>query len=177
MEQLNTWTLTATALASILLVKKLHQRLQLSLAKSPSLGGHLRMSKRVAAWIPAYSYRDQQWFAADEAPQPVVLQRQQGLQTLAERLQTRSPQTLAMSAQVKPMVSDLQLISQYRVPYQFREQLSQHIQLGSFWRESEGVYLTDLDGNRYFDVTGSYGVNLFGLDFYKQCMKNLREMN
>ena len=170
MEPLNTWTLTATALASLVLLKKLHQRLQLSLAKSPSLGGHLRMSKRVAAWIPAYSYRDEQWFAADEAPQQVVLQRQQGLQTLAERLHTRSPQTLAMSAQVKPMVSDLQLISQYRVPYQFREQLSQHIQLGSFWRESEGVYLTDLDGNRFFDVTGSYGVNLFGLDFYKQCI-------
>ncbi len=31
------------------------QRLQLSLAKHPSLGGHLRMSKRFANWLPAYS--------------------------------------------------------------------------------------------------------------------------
>ncbi|MCX7270033.1 MAG: glutamate-1-semialdehyde 2,1-aminomutase, partial [Burkholderiales bacterium] len=170
MELLNTLTLTASALACAVLLKKMHQRLQLSMAKHPSLGGHLRMSKRVAAWIPAYSYRDEQWFAADQAPQTVVLQRQQGLQALAHRLQSRSPNTLAMSAQVKPMISDLQLISQYRVPYQFREQLSQHIQLGSFWRESEGVYLTDMDGNRYFDVTCSYGVNLFGLDFYKACI-------
>jgi glutamate-1-semialdehyde 2,1-aminomutase len=170
MELLNTLTLTASALACAVLLKKMHQRLQLSMAKHPSLGGHLRMSKRVAAWIPAYGYRDEQWFAADQAPQSLVLQRQQGLQALAHRLQSRSPDTLAMSAQVKPMISDLQLISQYRVPYQFREQLSQHIQLGSFWRESEGVYLTDMDGNRYFDVTGSYGVNLFGLDFYKACI-------
>ena len=170
MEPLNTLTLSATALASLLLLKKLHQRLQLSMAKHPSLGGHLRMSKRVAKWIPAYSYAGEDWFAADHAPQTVVTQRQQALAALAQRLHSRSPHTLALSAQVKPMVSDLQLISQYRVPFQFREQLSQHITLGSFWRESGGVYLTDLDGNRFLDVTGSYGVNLFGLDFYKQCI-------
>ena len=79
MELLNTLTLTASALACAVLLKKMHQRLQLSMAKHPSLGGHLRMSKRVAAWIPAYSYRDEQWFAADQAPQTVVLQRQQKL--------------------------------------------------------------------------------------------------
>jgi len=71
MELLNTLTLTASALACAVLLKKMHQRLQLSMAKHPSLGGHLRMSKRVAAWIPAYSYRDEQWFAADQAPQTV----------------------------------------------------------------------------------------------------------
>jgi glutamate-1-semialdehyde 2,1-aminomutase len=27
--------------------------------------------------------------------------------------------------------------------------------------------LTDLDGNRFYDLTGSYGVNLLGYDFYK----------
>jgi glutamate-1-semialdehyde 2,1-aminomutase len=27
-----------------------------------------------------------------------------------------------------------------------------------------------MDGNRFIDVTGSYGVNLFGYDFYKACM-------
>ena len=170
METFNTLTLTATALACGLLLKKLHQRLQLSMAKHPSLGGHLRMSKRVAAWIPAYSYQKDTWFAVDNAPQHIELQRQQGLQALANRLTSSSPQTLAMSSKVKPMISDLQLISQYRVPYQFREELSRHISLGSFWRESTGEYLVDMDGNRFFDVTGSYGVNVFGLDFYKQCI-------
>jgi glutamate-1-semialdehyde 2,1-aminomutase len=32
------------------------------------------------------------------------------------------------------------------------------------------VKVTDLDGNEFYDVTGSYGVNLFGYDFYKQCI-------
>ena len=30
--------------------------------------------------------------------------------------------------------------------------------------------MTDLDGNQFYDLTGSYGVNLFGNDFYKQCI-------
>ena len=170
MEPLNTLTLTATALACGVLLKKLHQRLQLSMAKHPSLGGHLRMSKRVASWIPAYSYRELDWFAADNATPNILELRQTGLQALAHRLKSSSPLTLAMSAEVKPMISDLQLISHYRVPFQFREELSQYISLGSFWRESDGVYLCDMDGNRFFDVTGSYGVNVFGLDFYKKCI-------
>jgi glutamate-1-semialdehyde 2,1-aminomutase len=38
-------------------------------------------------------------------------------------------------------------------------------------QSSSGVHLTDLDGNEFFDLTGSYGVNLFGNDFYKRCMQ------
>ena len=37
-------------------------------------------------------------------------------------------------------------------------------------RSSSGVTVTDLDGNVFHDLTGSYGVNVFGNDFYKQCM-------
>ena len=35
---------------------------------------------------------------------------------------------------------------------------------------SSGVTLTDVDGNRLYDLTGSYGVNVFGYDFYKECI-------
>src|SRR5260221_6407114 len=33
-----------------------------------------------------------------------------------------------------------------------------------------GVPLTDPDGNVFHDLTGSYGVNIFGNDFYKECI-------
>ena len=36
---------------------------------------------------------------------------------------------------------------------------------------SAGVQLTDLDGNQLYDLGGSYGVNLFGYDFYKECIE------
>jgi glutamate-1-semialdehyde 2,1-aminomutase len=39
---------------------------------------------------------------------------------------------------------------------------------GVFVQSSKGVKVTDLDGNDFYDLTGSYGVNLFGYDFYKQ---------
>jgi glutamate-1-semialdehyde 2,1-aminomutase len=160
-----------TGVLGIALAMRIIERLQLSLAKHPSLGGHLRMAKRVAKWIPGYSYDEAKWFAADAAPQAIADQRRTALLKLGQTLKTRSPNTLAQTEAAKPMVSDMQLISQYRVPFQFRSLLSQHIHTGGFWRESEGAWLTDLDGNQFIDVTGSYGVNLFGLDFYKSCIK------
>jgi glutamate-1-semialdehyde 2,1-aminomutase len=35
---------------------------------------------------------------------------------------------------------------------------------------SAGVTVTDVDGNVFYDLTGSYGVNIFGNDFYKECI-------
>src|SRR5439155_13834645 len=34
-------------------------------------------------------------------------------------------------------------------------------------QSSQGVMLTDLDGNQFYDLTGSYPVNLLGYDSYK----------
>ena len=66
--------------------------------------------------------------------------------------------------------SDLQFTSAYRVPFQFVPVLREHVAVGSFWARSEGAELVDLDGNRCIDLTGSYGVNVFGNDFYKSCI-------
>ncbi|HMA11276.1 MAG TPA: aminotransferase class III-fold pyridoxal phosphate-dependent enzyme, partial [Steroidobacteraceae bacterium] len=41
---------------------------------------------------------------------------------------------------------------------------------GSMLRASAGRRLTDLDGNDFYDLTGSYGVNLFGYEFYRRCI-------
>jgi len=32
----------------------------------------------------------------------------------------------------------------------------------------------DVDGNTFYDLTGSYGVNIFGNDFYKECITELK---
>ncbi len=154
----------------IRLIGKARQRLQLSLAKNPSLGGHLRWAKRIARRIPGYSYTVEQWFDVDGAAADIVQKRQYGLATLGQDLTVRSPLTLQHTAESKKMIADLQFISQYRVPYQFRDVLQQHIQIGSFMQSSDGIWLTDMDGVRLIDVTGSYGVNVFGQDFYKSCI-------
>ena len=62
-------------------------------------------------------------------------------------------------------------IAAYRVPFQFSRTVRQNLKGGSFLRSSEGVTVTDLDGNRFYDLTGSYGVNVLGYDFYKECVR------
>ncbi len=155
----------------IWLAKRITQRLQLSLAKNPSLGGHLRWAKRIARWVPGYAYPQTSWFRVDGAPQEIAQRRSLALKKLGSDLREGYSLTLRTTEASKAMISDMQFISQYRVPYQFRDVLQQHIQLGSYMASSDGVWLTDLDGNRLIDVTGSYGVNLFGLDFYKDCIE------
>ncbi len=163
--------MVVSALAALYWGGWLWQRLQLSMAKHPSLAGHLRWAKRLANWAPAYDYPVERWFCVDHAPEAVQAQRKQALQRLGDLLAQRSPKTMALTQATKPMVSDMQLISRYRVPFQFQKFLSENLQIGSYWAHSKGVWVADADDQWHMDVTGSYGVNLFGADFYKSCMQ------
>jgi glutamate-1-semialdehyde 2,1-aminomutase len=48
--------------------------------------------------------------------------------------------------------------------------VQKHLKLGILLDTSTGTRVKDLDGNWSYDLTGSYGVNVFGYDFYKDCM-------
>ena len=163
--------LAAIALAAVLAtLPRARQRLQLSQAKHRSLGGHSRLAKRVASAIPGYAYDETRFFSADDAPADVVAQRRAGLARLGRLYAQRWPRSAAMTARAREHISDLQFTDSYRVPFQFSPYLREHLPTGSFVRGANGVMLEDLDGNRFHDLTGSYGVNVFGHDFYKQCI-------
>lgn len=157
----------AAAVASVWVFRKARQRLELSLAKAPTLGGHVRWAQRIARQIPGYSYDATRWFQLDDAPMTVVQQRRDGLQRLGQALRSSSPHTLALTEQAEPYLPDLQFTRRYRVPFQFREVFLQQVPITSFWARSEGNQLFDADGKAYWDVTGSYGLNVLGTDFYK----------
>lgn len=167
-ETLAFWAAGGIALAAAL--PKLKQRLELSRAKHPSLTGHSRMAKRVASLLPGYAYDEARFFNSDGAPAEVVQRRQQGLRQLGATLAQRCPKTLALTASAREGIPDLQFTGSYRVPYQYSPVLRQHVQVGAFFEAADGVSLTDLDGNRYHDLTGSYGVNVFGVDAYRACI-------
>jgi glutamate-1-semialdehyde 2,1-aminomutase len=158
----------AAALATAL--PKLSQRLALSRAKHPSLTGHSRMAKRVAAQVPGYAYDEAQFFGADQAPPAVQAQRRAGFSRLAGQLNSRHAQSIALTQSAREGISDLQFTGAYRVPFQYGGYLRQHISVGSFVQSTAGVTVTDLDGQVFYDLTGSYGVNVFGHDFYKDCI-------
>ncbi|MFM9914507.1 MAG: aminotransferase class III-fold pyridoxal phosphate-dependent enzyme [Rhizobacter sp.] len=146
------------------------RRLELSKAKHRSLAGHSRMAKRIAALIPGYAYDEDGFFASDDATAEVVERRRAGFRRLARLYDERYPRSAAMTARARDGVSDLQFTSSYRVPFQYSPYLRKHLRTGSFLKAAHGVTVEDLDGNVFHDLTGSYGVNVFGIDFYKACI-------
>jgi glutamate-1-semialdehyde 2,1-aminomutase len=147
------------------------RRLELSRAKHPSLNGHARLAKRIAAWIPGYAYDEDQFFASDGAPDAVVAQRRIGFTQLAALYAERYARSVAITSLAREGLSDLQFTSNYRVPFQYGPYLREHLKVGTFVTASSGVTVHDLDANLFYDLTGSYGVNLFGNDFYKECIE------
>ena len=159
----------ATAVATSLVTLK--RRIELSRAKHPSLAGHARMSRRVAALLPFYEYGEDEFFCADGAPPDVVQRRRNGFAELSALYKKRYAETLRQTVELAPGVSDVQFTERYRVPFQFSRLVRNHLPVGTFAQSTDGVTVTDLDGNRFYDLTGSYGVNLLGNDAYKEMMQ------
>ena len=124
----------------------IRQRIALSRAKHRSLAGHSRMAKRLAR------------------------RREAAFETLATGYARRYARTLALTRQAREGLADLQLTGAYRVPFQFAPLVRRQLPVGAFVATAQGHSLTDLDGNPFIDLTGSYGVNVMGVDFYKECM-------
>ena len=167
------YALGAAATAAAL--PRLKARLDLSRAKHPSLAGHARIARWVAARVPFYEYDEARFFHADDAPEHIAARRRAGFLGLSALYAERFAATAGATAGVQDAISDLQFTSAYRVPFQFGRHVRRYLSAGAFVASSSGVTLTDLDGNRLYDLGGSYGVNLFGYDFYKACIARANE--
>jgi len=167
----STLALSALMLAALaVMAPRVKRRLELSRAKHASLTGHSKMAKRVASFLPGYAYDEARFFGSDGAPQEFQGRRRTGFDKLVALYSERFPKSAALTAQASSGISDLQFTGSYRVPFQYSPYLRQHLKTGSFLQSSSGVTVKDLDGNTFYDLTGSYGVNLFGYDFYKECI-------
>ena len=159
------------AFLGLLLLRKVYTRLQLSRAKHPSLGGHAKMSRRLARLTSFFSYDAGRYFSSDLAPDEIVSRRRAAMERLRKRAVETSPQTLSYSQSLESGISDVQFTSHYRVPFPYRDLLPAEFKFGSVVTQTLGTQLCDLDGNWKYDVSGSYGVNVFGYDFYKECLQ------
>ena len=159
------------ALAGVGVLHKAKARVELSRAKHRSLAGHARISRRLASLLPFYEFGKERFFDSDGAPAAVATLRRDGFHRLALLFRERFPKTRAASAEAREGISDLQFTDTYRVPFQYSRLVREHLGSGSFAQASQGVTVTDLDGNVFYDLAGSYGVNLFGQDFYKECIE------
>jgi glutamate-1-semialdehyde 2,1-aminomutase len=169
-------SLSAAALAGAATIyPKLRARLALSRAKHRSLSGHSKMSRRVARLIPFYEFDVNDFFCSDGAPATIATQRQDGFFRLARLYHDRFAQGRKTTVQAAAQISDLQFTQSYRVPFQYSRLVRENLGTGAFMQSSAGVTVTDLDGNVFYDLTGSYGVNIFGNDFYKECIAKAAE--
>src|SRR6201993_667607 len=165
-------SLAAGAVAATAVVApRVKARIELSRAKHRSLAGHSKMSRRVARLIPAYEFDVNDFFRADGAPQDVATKRRAGFFRLATTFAERFAKGRQLTKDAAGQISDLQFTQAYRVPFQFSRLVRENLGAGSFLQASSGVTVTDLDGNIFYDLTGSYGVNIFGNDFYKECIE------
>ncbi|MBV8500822.1 MAG: aminotransferase class III-fold pyridoxal phosphate-dependent enzyme [Paucibacter sp.] len=166
-----TLALSTLALAvAALLAPKAKRRLELSRAKHRSLAGHSRMAKRVAALIPGYAYDEARFFNADGVAPELAARRKAGFKRLAEHFAATEASGIAMSERAKALLPDLRFTASYRVPFQFSPYLRERLRTGNFVRSSQGPVLENVDGTPLHDLAGSYGVNLFGYGFYKDCI-------
>jgi hypothetical protein len=130
------------------------------------------MVLRVPRALPFYEFDISDFFHSDGAPTEVATKRQDGFFRLAALYQQRFAKSRQTTSEATRQISDLQFTSSYRVPFQYSRMVREHLGAGTFMQSSSGVTLTDLDGNVFCDLAGSYGVDMFGYDFYKECIEN-----
>ena len=152
-------------------VATLRKRLELSQAKHRSLTGHSRIARRLAALVPSYDYGEDRFFCSDGAPEEIAAHRRAGFARLSALYKTRFAETIRRTAEASEAISDLQFTGAYRVPFQYRRMAQAHLPAAAMVQASNGVTITDLDGNSSYDLSGSYGVNVFGYDFYKMAIE------
>ena len=165
------WWIPAAIAALSWMAWRTWLRLGLSLAKVRSLDGHPRWAARLARWLPYYEYDERRFFCADDAPPAVAEARRRGFAALSALYATRYRRGVALGREAAQVLSDLQFTSRYRVPFQFSRRVREALGTSPFALVTGGMSVTDVDGNEALDLTGSYGVNVFGNDFYKGCIE------
>jgi glutamate-1-semialdehyde 2,1-aminomutase len=155
---------------ALLAARWLWRRWQLLRAKHPSLRGHNRWARRIARLVPYYEFQETEFFASDGAPATVASQRRASFEQLGATLRERWPVAAKMSGELQHGLSDAAFTSLYRVPFQYRRLVKDTLTVGTIVEETAGVRMCGIDGDWSYDLTGAYGVNVFGYDFYKSCI-------
>ncbi len=165
------WLLAGGGAVGAWLLNKAWVRLRLSRAKHRSLSGHARMSQRVARLIPFYEFGEAEVFGVDRASEELIGRRRAGFERLGEKLRARAPSSLGASAQLVGGIPDVEFTRNYRVPFPFRSVVRAGLPVASVVDATDGPRVRDLDGNWSYDLSGSYGCNLLGYEFYKAAIE------
>jgi glutamate-1-semialdehyde 2,1-aminomutase len=155
-------------LAGALLVAYTGRKIVRVLLTFPALALMPALSRRLANWMKARDYTEEEFLRADGAGEIWVELRKKALDCLAALLHGQQTQSIAWSNEIRESFSDLRFTDANRVPFPFVRVMREKFNLCSVVTASQGPRLQNLDGNWTLDVSGSYGVNVAGFDRYKE---------
>ena len=111
------------------------------------------MLKVLNKMLPYYRYSDP--FACDRAPAEIIRKRRLGREGLRRD---------AIQPAGQPAIPDIEFGDMHRVPFQFREAVQDLPGMDPYLRVS--------DQQKGEEIFSSYGVDVFGGDFYKSCLED-----
>lgn len=164
-------TFFGLGLATLYLGYRITIRLRLSRAKHPSLRGHAKWSRRIASCVPMFEYQADEFLRVDGAPEDISKQRELSLSALTKRIERQTPETIKASFSLEGSLPDIEFTTAYKIPFPFRSHVPKALRTAWLAHRTEGCTIEDPDGNSRYDLSGSYGVNIFGYDFYKKCIQ------
>ena len=161
------WMLAAI-LGGLVTVTYAGRRFSKILLTLPALALTPVLSRRLAHWVKARNYTEEECLRADGAGENWVEARKKALDRLAAFLQAQHAHSIAWARGVRESFSDLRFTDANRVPFPFAGLMREKFNLCSVVTASQGPRLKNLDGHWSIDVSGSYGVNVAGFDRYKE---------
>jgi glutamate-1-semialdehyde 2,1-aminomutase len=126
------------------------------------------VSRRLANWVKARDYTEEEFLRADGAGDTWLELRKKALDRLAAFLQTQQTHSITWANSIRESFSDLRFTDANRVPFPFVRVMREKFNLCSVVTASQGPRLQNLDGHWTLDISGSYGVNVAGFDRYKE---------
>ena len=105
----------------------------------------------------------------------VAAKRKAGFDALVTSWEKKWPKSKALALDLKSSFSDLRFASGNRVFLPFNRLLDASLDPATLVTSSDGVDLIDVDGQRLMDISGSYGVNVAGVERYKKFVRGAME--
>jgi len=160
------WLLSGLLLAAVLTLYAV-RRLIRTAVTLPALALLPVFSRWLSNWVKSRDYTEEEFLCADGAGEPWVKRRKQALDRLAIFLRGQNQRSITWANAIRESFSDLRFTDANRVPFPFMRVMRDKFDLCSVVTASQGPKLRTLDGQLTLDVSGSYGVNVAGFDYYK----------
>jgi len=132
----------------------------------------------VAQLIVLKDLSREEYFTIDGAPQQIVDRRREAFNSMATSWKKRWPNASQKSAEMKKIFPDLRFkASGFESMFPVYQKITNEaFDMCSIVDHVDGTEITDIDGQKFLDSSGSYGVNCFGHTHFKRFMDKGNEL-